>query len=48
MSYSTRYYKFQDTDTNAVRPDKLLEPEWLSYKQGRDPVLEWILAQLVK
>jgi hypothetical protein len=48
VSYSTRYYKFQDTDTDAVRPDKLLEPEWLSYKQGRDPVLEWILAQPVK
>jgi hypothetical protein len=26
-------------------PDKLIEPDWQSYKAGRDPVMEWILAQ---
>jgi hypothetical protein len=45
VSYSTRYYKFQDTDTPAVLPDKLIEPSWESYPSGRDPVMEWILAQ---
>lgn len=45
VSYSTRYYKFQDTDTAAVMPDKLIEPSWESYPSGRDPVMEWILAQ---
>jgi hypothetical protein len=45
VGYSTRYYKFQDTDTAAVMPDKLIEPSWEAYKSGRDPVMEWILAQ---
>ena len=45
VSYSTRYYKFQDTDTPAVMPDKIIEPSWDSYPSGRDVVLEWILAQ---
>lgn len=45
VSYSTRYYKFQDTDTAAVMPDKLIEPSWDSYPSGRDVVMEWILAQ---
>jgi hypothetical protein len=45
ISYSSRYYKFQDTDTSAVMPDKLIEPEWQAYKAGRDPVLDWILSQ---
>jgi C-terminal processing protease CtpA/Prc len=45
VSYSTRYYRFQDTDTAAVMPDKLIEPSWESYPSGRDPVVEWILAQ---
>jgi hypothetical protein len=48
VSYSSRYYKFQDSDTPAVMPDKLIEPDWKSYKSGRDPVLEWILSQPVK
>jgi hypothetical protein len=45
VSYSSRYYKFQDQDTPAVMPDKLIEPDWQNYKAGRDPVMEWILAQ---
>ena len=45
VSYSTRLYKFQDIDTPAVMPDKLIEPTWATYPQGRDPVMEWILAQ---
>lgn len=45
VSYSSRYYKFQDQDTPAVMPDKLIEPTWDTYRVGRDPVMEWILAQ---
>jgi hypothetical protein len=45
VSYSSRYYKFQDQDTPAVMPDKLIEPDWQTYKAGRDPAMEWILAQ---
>jgi hypothetical protein len=45
VSFSTRYYKLQDQDTPAVMPDKLIEPSWDTYPQGRDTVMEWILAQ---
>ncbi|MEK6283865.1 MAG: hypothetical protein AABN95_26225 [Acidobacteriota bacterium] len=45
VSYSTRYYRLQDQDTPSLMPDKLIEPAWETYPQGRDPVMEWILAQ---
>lgn len=45
VSYSTKYYKFQESDTSALMPDKLIEPSWESYKSGGDNVMEWILAQ---
>lgn len=45
VSYSSRYYKFQDVDTPAVMPDKLIEPNWEAYRDGHDAVMEWILAQ---
>ncbi|MDX6614806.1 MAG: hypothetical protein QOD75_3992 [Blastocatellia bacterium] len=45
VSFSTRYYKLQDQDTQSVMPDKLIEPSWETYPSGRDPVMEWILAQ---
>ena len=45
VSYSTRYYKLQDQDTPGLMPDKLIEPSWETYPSGRDPGMEWILAQ---
>jgi hypothetical protein len=45
VSYSTKYYKFQEKDAPAVMPDKLIEPVWELYTAGRDAALEWILAQ---
>ena len=45
VSYSTRYYKLQDQNTPSLMPDKLIEPSWETYPTGRDPVMEWILAQ---
>lgn len=45
VSFSTRYYKLQEKDTPSVMPDKLIEPSWETYPLGRDPVMEWILAQ---
>ena len=44
VSYSTRYYKFLP-DEGLVRPDKEIEPTWDDWVAGRDPVLDWILAQ---
>ena len=45
VSYSTRYYKLQDTDTPSLMPDKLIDPVWALYTAGRDAAIEWILAQ---
>jgi len=43
VSYSTRYYKFLDEDVPAVLPDQRMDPSWVDFKAGRDPVLEWVL-----
>jgi hypothetical protein len=42
---STRYYAFRKTGENAVRPNKEVLPTWDDIKSGRDPVLDWVLAQ---
>ena len=42
---STRYYAFRKKGENAVRPDKEIIPTWDDVKAGRDPVLDWTLAQ---
>jgi len=44
---STLYYTFRKTGENAVRPDKEIIPSWDDVKSGRDPVLDWTLAQPV-
>ena len=44
VSYSTRYYKFLDEDVPAVLPDQRIDTTWADFKAGRDPVLEWALA----
>lgn len=44
---STLYYTFRKTGENAVRPDKEIIPTWEDVKVGRDPVLDWALAQPV-
>jgi hypothetical protein len=36
--------KFAEADTPGVLPDKLIEPDWKSYLNGRDTALEWVLA----
>jgi hypothetical protein len=45
VSCSCRYYKFQDHDTPAVIPDKLIAPSWPPYAAARDPIMEWILNE---
>jgi hypothetical protein len=42
---STRYYAFRKTGENAVRPNKEIIPTWDDVRTGRDPVLDWVLAQ---
>jgi len=42
---STLFYRFKDHGPNAVTPDKTIVPTWADVKAGRDPVLDWVLAQ---
>jgi hypothetical protein len=42
---SSLYYRFRETGPNAVTPDKVIAPTWEDVKAGRDPVLDWALAQ---
>jgi hypothetical protein len=42
---STLYYEFRKHGPNAVTPDKTIVPTWEDVKAGRDPVLDWVLAQ---
>jgi hypothetical protein len=43
VRFSTRYYKFVESDENVIRPAQEIIPSWAEYKAGRDPVLEWVL-----
>lgn len=42
---STQFYKFQEQETPGVMPDQRIDPDWATYRQGRDPVMEWIQKQ---
>src|SRR5688572_29131105 len=48
VSYSTRYYKFLDEDVTAFEPDIRIDPAWIEFKEGRDPVMEWIIKYCKK
>jgi len=43
LSYSVELYKFAETDTPGILPDKRIEPDWKSFEAGRDAALEWII-----
>ena len=42
---SSLYYRFREHGPNAVTPDKTIVPSWEDVKAGRDPALDWVLAQ---
>jgi hypothetical protein len=44
VSYSTKYYAFVKEDVPAVLPDQRIDASWPDFREGRDPVLDWILA----
>jgi len=45
VSYATRYHRFGPEAETAVHPDRLVRPTWEDFRAGRDPALEWVLAQ---
>jgi hypothetical protein len=48
VRYSTRFYEFAKGGENVLRPDQEIVPSWDDYRAGRDPVLDWVLAQAPK
>jgi hypothetical protein len=42
---STLWYQFRKHGENAVRPDREIIPTWDDLKNGRNPVLDWVLGQ---
>ena len=44
VRYSTKYYQFAPSGPNEVRPDVLIPTKWIEYRNGRDPVLEYVLV----
>ena len=48
VSFSTRYYKFLEQDTPAFEPDIRIDPDWKSFREGRDTVMEWIRDYIKK
>lgn len=48
VSYSVKYYKFLDEDVPAFEPDVRIDPDWNDFKEGRDGVMEWIVAKCKK
>jgi hypothetical protein len=46
FSCSMLKYRFQPgSETDAVFPDQRIDPDWKSFRAGKDAALEWILAR---
>jgi hypothetical protein len=46
VSYSTRFYEFLSGEASPiVKPEHEIAPTWADFVAGRDPALEWVLAQ---
>jgi hypothetical protein len=46
VMYSKRLYRFQESISNGVQPDKFLAQEWKAFSDGRDNQLEWIMKSI--
>ena len=49
-SYSKRQYPDRqpllDLDVDSVAPDLVVEPNWIEYIHGKDPVLEAVIRRI--
>lgn len=42
--HSKRVFRFQDVNSEGIQPDVFIARNWELEKEGRDPVIEWLLA----
>lgn len=45
IRYSTKYFHRLDQDIKTLEPDEEIKETFAAYREGADPVLEWILKQ---
>lgn len=48
VTYSKRFFKFQDQVTQGIQPDVLIEYEWESYSNGIDNMMKWVINDMKK
>lgn len=48
VTFSKRLFRFQDTATQGVKPDVLIEYDWKSFSKGIDNMMEWVINDLRK
>ncbi|MGE5428376.1 MAG: S41 family peptidase [Methylococcaceae bacterium] len=45
LAYSTNYFKTTENNLKSIVPDQIIEQSFADFKEGRDPVYEWIVKQ---
>jgi hypothetical protein len=45
VTYSTKYFKRTDDDSNSLKPDVLFETSYSDFLNGIDPAYEWVKRQ---
>lgn len=43
VRYSVKFYRFAPSGENLIRPDRQISETWDEYREGKDPVLDWVL-----
>lgn len=46
VTYSKRFFQFQDKFTAGIQPDITIQPDWESYQKGMDTVLDRVIQEL--
>ena len=46
ITYSKRFFRFQDQVTQGVQPDVLIDYDWDSYSNRTDNMLKWIINDI--
>lgn len=48
FTFSKRLYRFQDQQSDGVRPDVEVVNRWEDFKAGKDRVIEWVLEDIAE
>ncbi|WP_296385993.1 S41 family peptidase [Winogradskyella sp.] len=46
MTFSKRFFRFQDHITQGVQPDVLIEYDWKSFSKGIDNMMQWVINDI--